>query len=104
MIEKQVKSLGCPLGATCQREDDEYIYRCPWYVQIRGKDPQSEKVYDQWACAIAWMPILQIEQSQFERHTAAAVEDFRNVMVQQNNSLTGALVKEARKTLDKDKE
>jgi len=91
MIDKPVKSLGCPLGATCQREDDEFIYRCPWYIKLRGKDPQSEQEIDQMGCAIAWQPILAIENSQQTRHAAAAIESFRNEMVKQNNVLLGSI-------------
>jgi len=33
---------------------------------------------------VAWMPILLIENSQQQRQTGAAVESFRNEMVQSN--------------------
>ncbi len=46
---------------------------------------------DKWACAIALMPILTIENSQQQRHTAAAVESFRNEMVNANDR-TAALM------------
>ena len=40
---------------------------------------------DHWSCAITWMPMLTIENSQQQRHTGAAVESFRNEVVKSNN-------------------
>ena len=36
---------------------------------------------DEWGCAMAWQPILAIENSQMQRHTGAAVESLRNEIV-----------------------
>jgi hypothetical protein len=57
---------------------------CAWFMKIKGKDPQSEKEIEEWGCAIAWLPILMIENSQQQRSTGAAVESFRNEMVKNN--------------------
>ena len=58
--------------------------KCSWFTQVRGKNPNTGVDVDEWACAIAWMPILLIENSQQQRHTGAAVESFRNEMVKTN--------------------
>jgi hypothetical protein len=72
----------CPLGSVCEQvkqvNGEQVLVRCPWHIKMRGKDPQSENEIDEWGCAIAWMPILQVEHSQFERQTGAAVESMRN--------------------------
>ena len=73
--------ISCPLGHTCRTETEDEIRQCAWYVKLRGKDPQSDQEVDEWGCAIAWQPILQIEHSQFERQTGAAVESLRNEVV-----------------------
>lgn len=52
--------------------------QCSWFTQIRGNDPQTGKEIDEWACAVTWMPMLLIENSQKQRETGAAVESFRN--------------------------
>jgi hypothetical protein len=57
---------------------------CAWFLKISGKDPQSNKEFDEWGCAMSWMPILTIENSQMQRQTGAAVESFRNEMVKSN--------------------
>jgi len=58
--------------------------QCAWFTQVRGTNPNTVKEVDEWACAIAWMPVLMIENSQQQRQTGAAVESFRNEMVKAN--------------------
>lgn len=55
--------------------------QCSWFTQIRGVNPQTGKDVDEWGCAITWLPMLLIENSQQQRHTGAAVESFRNEVV-----------------------
>jgi hypothetical protein len=59
--------------------------QCSWFTQVRGTNPNTGKEVDEWACAIAWMPVLMIENSQQQRQTGAAVESFRNEMVDSQN-------------------
>lgn len=83
----EIKSAGCPLGAKCEdakiEEGKTVLYRCPWYVQIRGRDPNTGEEMDRWSCAIAWMPTLLINTANEVRQGAAATESFRNEMVRQ---------------------
>ena len=57
---------------------------CSWFIQVRGTNPNTGEPADEWGCAIAWMPVLMIENSQQQRQTGAAVESFRNEMVKAN--------------------
>jgi len=57
----------------------QVIQRCPLYIKLRGNNPQGGEV-DEWACAIAWLPILLVENSKEVRQGAAATESFRNIM------------------------
>jgi len=70
----------CPLNKfkPCKKFD------CAWYTQIRGTDPNTGKEVDNYGCAVAWLPMLLIENSQQSRQTGAAVESFRNEMVDAN--------------------
>ena len=68
----------CPLGSTCEEAKDGKIYRCRWFVKMRGKDPQSDETIDEFRCSMEWMPLLQVEHSLFQRQTGAAVESLRN--------------------------
>lgn len=59
--------------------------QCNWFMQVRGSNPNTGKEVDEWGCAMAWMPLLLIENSQQQRQTGAAVESFRNEMVKANH-------------------
>jgi len=54
---------------------------CAWFMKVSGTNPNTGEPVDEWGCAIPWMPILMIENSQQQRQTGAAVESFRNEMV-----------------------
>lgn len=73
----------CPFNG---KDTSKVCHKCPLWIQVRGKDPQSEKEIDHWACSLAWMPMLLIENSQMQRQTGAAVESFRNEMVSRNDA------------------
>jgi hypothetical protein len=55
--------------------------QCSWFTQVRGTNPNTGKEVDEWGCAVTWLPMLMIENSQQQRQTGAAVESFRNEMV-----------------------
>lgn len=86
------KDQSCPLW---RKSMEKVCHACPWWVQVRGKDPQRDIEIDEWNCAIAWGPTLAINTAQQARQGAAATESFRNVMVRMNsvsnNALTNAI-------------
>ena len=56
--------------------------QCAWITQIRGMDPQTGEDVDEWDCAIKWLPVLLIENTKKNIESGAAVESFRNEVVQ----------------------
>lgn len=60
--------------------------QCTWFTQMRGSNPNTGEEVDEYACAIAWLPMLLTENSQQQRQTGAAVESFRNEMVKGNEA------------------
>ena len=56
--------------------------QCAWITQIRGMDPQTGEDVDEWDCAIKWLPFLMIENTKKNIESGAAVESFRNEVVQ----------------------
>jgi hypothetical protein len=82
-----VKIADCPLGAKCEEAKQEgnkqVLYRCPWYIQVRGVDVNTGQETGTWGCAIAWMPTLMINTANESRKGVAATESFRNEMVKQ---------------------
>jgi hypothetical protein len=71
----------CPLGSTCEEAVDGVIKRCAWYTKMVGLDPNTGKEIDDWACAMAWMPMLQVEMSRTNRGQTEALESLRNETV-----------------------
>lgn len=55
--------------------------QCAWFTKVAGYDMNTGKEIEEWHCAIAWMPVLMVENSGQQRQTGAAVESFRNEMV-----------------------
>ena len=71
----------CPLGSECEEIKDNKLYRCRWYKELAGKDPQSNKQISERDCAIAWGPLLSVEVAMTNRGQTAALESFRNETV-----------------------
>lgn len=71
----------CPLDSfnPCRQFD------CSWFMKLQGTNPNTGEPTEEWGCAMAWMPILLIENAQQSRSTSAAVESFRNEMVKAND-------------------
>lgn len=72
---------------------------CSWFTQLRGKNPQTGAEVDEWGCAITWLPMLLVENSQQQRQTGAAVESFRNEMVKANDTTSQILFAATQQTL-----
>ena len=85
---------GCPLNAfnPCRQLD------CAWFIQVRGTNPNTGSEVDEWACSMAWLPVLLIENSQQQRQTGAAVESFRNEMVKANETSQQVLLAATKNT------
>lgn len=65
--------------------------KCSWFMQVRGTNPNTGGEVDEWGCAVAWLPVLLIENSQQQRATGAAVESFRNEMARANENSSAVL-------------
>ena len=52
--------------------------KCALFTQLRGHNPNTGEEIDDWGCAVGWLPVLLVENSQQQRSTGAAVESFRN--------------------------
>lgn len=65
--------------------------QCSWFTQLRGTNPNTGEPVDNWGCAVTWLPMLLIENSQQQRQTGAAVESFRNEMSKNNDNFQNSL-------------
>ena len=68
-------------------------FECGWFIQIRGKHPQTGEEVDEYGCAMALMPMLMIENSRQTSQAGSAIESFRNEMVKQNMTTLSTLMK-----------
>jgi|TARA_R110000803_G_scaffold205454_3_gene272123 hypothetical protein len=75
----------CPLNnfEPCKKLD------CAWFIQMTGTNPQTGEQVDEWGCSVALLPMLMIENARESSQTGAAIESFRNVMVEQQKELLG---------------
>lgn len=91
----------CPLKSKCIDVIDGKIQKCAWHTQLRGMNPQTGQELDQTGCAIAFLPILLVENSQQQHQTSHAVESFRNQMMTGNDQMLGVMARaiEDRRTL-----
>jgi hypothetical protein len=80
----------CPLNGfePCKQFD------CAWFMKIAGTNPNDGQPTEEWGCAVAWLPVLLIENAQQSRQTGAAVESFRNEMVSANEATAKLLQQE----------
>ena len=78
--------------------------KCAWFTQLRGHNPNTGEEVDDWGCAVGWLPVLLVENSQQQRSTGAAVESFRNEMVKANESSHKVLTEATKLRLVKDDE
>ena len=72
-------------------------FECAWFLHVRGQDPNTGKDVDDYACAMAWTPLLLIENAMHTRHNGAAVESFRNEMVKANKASQEILLETAKR-------
>ena len=85
----------CPLV-----KEDCLQLKCAWFTQLRGTNPNTGKEIDEWGCAVTWLPIVLVENSQQQRSTSAAVESFRNEMVKANEVSQQVLIAAAQQRLE----
>ncbi|RKZ97008.1 MAG: hypothetical protein DRQ42_10045 [Gammaproteobacteria bacterium] len=76
--------ITCPLGSACEEIKDNKAHRCAWFIEMSGVDAQGND-HNSSKCAMAWMPILQVEMSGTNRGQTAAIESLRNETVKRQN-------------------
>lgn len=69
--------MNCPVRAMQPCAQTE----CAWFIHLRGHNPNTGKEVDEWGCAMAWLPILLVENAQQSRQAGAAIESLRNNVV-----------------------
>ncbi len=60
-------------------------HQCKFWIHMLGKHPQTGKAVDHFDCTFSWLPVLLVENVQAMGGAQAAIESFRNEMVEANN-------------------
>lgn len=93
------KKILCPLmGGECIEDGairDGELVACRFWVVVHGQHPQTGEQLSTGDCAMAWQPVLMIENSKVNRETGAAIESMRNESVTTGQQITGALMQVA---------
>ena len=97
----------CPfqLGEPCvehgeirMRNGEPTLVKCRFWINIMGQNPQTGETVNNYDCAMAWMPVLMIENSKVNRETGAAVESMRNETVKASDNLVRTIQDAATKS------
>lgn len=59
-------------------------HNCQKWTQVLGTNPQTGEDVQRWGCADSFLPLIMIENSQMQRQTGAAINDFRDEMLKLN--------------------
>ena len=73
--------------------------KCAWFTRVQGVDKNTGKDVDEYQCAIAWMPMLLVENSGQQRQTGASIDSFRNEVVKANQATARLLMQEQNKLI-----
>lgn len=87
----------CPMmgGKPCVEDGsivDGELVACRFWVHVRGVDKNTNAEVDNGDCAIAWLPVLLIENSSVNREVSAEVGAMRNESVTTSQQLTAAII------------
>lgn len=67
----------CPLiGESCRQLE------CSWYTKVSGIHPQTGDPVEEYGCAVAWIPFLQMDNTMKVNQAGAAIESLRNETVE----------------------
>lgn len=60
--------------------------QCNWFMRVQGVNPNTGAEVDEWACSIAWIPLLLIENSRQQMNTNQVFQNFRTDLVSATTS------------------
>jgi len=85
--------ITCPLGAQCETAKDGFIERCAWFTEIEGISSNNGDKIKESRCAIAWLPLLQIETTAKSIGINDAVCSLRDETIKRQDVALGIQVK-----------
>ena len=89
MFSKSTEKL-CPLLKSPCIGD-----QCMFATTVRGTHPQTGEEIDQSGCAVAFLPVLLIENAKASHQTGAALESLRNATANNHDQLISLMCQNA---------
>lgn len=90
------KKIMCPLmRGECIKDGtivDGELHACCFWVTVQGKHPQTGEVMNTSDCSFSLLPVLMIQTSKTTMEVGAAIESFRNEMVEANKAAALAFI------------
>lgn len=79
------KKMICPLMMSECLKDGKLIngevHACQFWINVRGKDPETGDPINREECTITAIPLLLLENAKMQYQTGAAIESLRNETV-----------------------
>lgn len=72
--------------------------RCKFWVHLLGKHPSTGAPIDSFDCAVAWLPVMLVENTRHTIGVQAAVESARNEIVKRQDVLNAAIEEKRNET------
>ena len=72
---------------------------CAFFIQLAGKDPQTEETINDPGCSIHFLPIIHLEGNQFIRQATASTDKVASEVQKHHATFIGALSPEAQSRL-----
>lgn len=66
--------------------------KCAWFCKLAGTNKNTGEAIEDWGCAVAWLPMLLIENANETRQAAAATESLRNAAITSEDATRMAML------------
>lgn len=74
-------------------------HQCALFTKVVGTDPQTNTPVEKFGCALSWLPILMVENSNMQRHTSASVDKVATEVAKFHATSIGCMNETARDNL-----
>lgn len=83
----------CPLGHKCKTTDTtgNIIEQCMFLIPMNQTNPVTSETRLQEECAVAWTPILLLENARLLSEVRGTTESFRDEMIKSNEKATATM-------------
>jgi hypothetical protein len=82
----------CPLGSECKTIKDNVIHQCLWLTGITQIDKKTDETELKEMCAIAWLPVLNIDAANTNRGQTDAICSLRDETMMRQDKAIQAMV------------